>query len=302
MIFGIGKKQPQPLRRPQHSTDDISFRRSRTLTGSASSDVSSVVESRTQLKSPRLKEHELKKHRNLLLGGLMGVVCLIGAGLWLLDQYVVDVSLATNASRQIDTAQYQRSINDYLNSHPLERFRFSMDQQKLAAYVQQNHSEVASLSITGAPGLVSSNGQVILRKPVAVWQVGNDKNYVDNTGEVFRTNAFSEPGVSITDNSGVAVDDVQLIASARLLRFIGQVVGGINASEIGPVTQVTIPAGTLRQLDVVLQGKGYPIKTHMDREPSGQVADVVAAVRYLASKDIVPQYVDTRVSGRAFYR
>lgn len=295
------KEQPR-VRNPKYAQEELSFRRSRTLTGSASSEVTTVAESRTHLKSPRLKEHELRKHRKLLAGGLLGVIAIIASGIWLLEQYVIDVSLASNASRTVSLAPYDKTIQEYLNSRPFERFRFALNQEQLSDFVRQKHTEVSSVTINGDSGLVASSGSIVFRKPVASWQVNSQKYYVDETGETFQANSFSEPGVIVKDESGINVNDLQFVASSRLLRFIGQIVGGINTAGKGQVTQVTIPSGTLRQLNVTLAGHNYPIKTHMDRQPAGQVADIIAAVGYLDSKGITPEYIDARVTGRAYYR
>jgi hypothetical protein len=40
----------------------------------------------------------------------------------------------------------------------------------------------------------------------------------------------------------------------------------------------------------------------MDRDPAGQAADIVSAVRYVQQKQINPEYLDVRVASKAFYR
>lgn len=74
------RKSPNPIRQPKTDIAEqgFAFRRSRTLTGTASSNVHTVNESNSQLKSHRLKEHELKKHRRILGIGLLGLVALSG--------------------------------------------------------------------------------------------------------------------------------------------------------------------------------------------------------------------------------
>lgn len=300
------KKQTLPLRRPQSDIAEqgVVFRRSRTLTGTASSNVSVINESRSQLKSPRLKEHELRKHRRLLVGGFLGLMMLSGGCVWLLDQYIVGITFqsAVSTVTPLDSSRYQKAVNDYLDSRPLERFRFILKPEALNDYLQTKVPEVQEVMVTGASGLVATDAVVTLRQPVAVWQVNTTKYYVDASGVTYQKNYYSEPQVSVNDQSGVTPQSTELIASSRLLRFLGQLVSGVNASSVGTVTSVTIPAGTLRELDIILTTHPYRIKTHMDREAVGQVADIVSAVTYMDSRQIVPEYIDVRVEGKAFYR
>lgn len=306
MAFQSRKNKP-PVRSPKGQVEEqsLAFRRSRTLTGSASSQVSSASESRSQLKSPRLKEHELKKHRKLLFGGFLGTLLLSGGCVWLLDQYVVSIDNLTNSqasSASYQPREYVTTIDKYLSARPLERFRFYLKPELLQQYISAQHPEVSSIQLSGSDGLVSTKGVIEFRQPIAVWQVGSTKYYVDQSGETFKKNHFADPAVSVRDESGIDVQTSQLVASSRLLRFLGQTVAGLNESGIGRVSQVTIPGGTLRQLDIKLDNHPYRIKTHMDREPVGQVADIVSTIKYLDSKSVAPEYVDNRVSGKAYYR
>ncbi|MBC7746936.1 hypothetical protein H7Y40_03060 [Pedobacter sp.] len=306
MPFYSRKSKP-PLRQPKSDIADqaVAFRRSRTITGTSSSNIRSANEPKSQLKSPRLKEHELKHHRRLLSLGIIGLAGLSGLCVWLLDQYIVTIDTMTSThtlARPLVVNDYQSAIRDYLNARPAERFRFMLNTDRLNTYVKENNAEVSNIEISGGTGLVAANATVSLRAAVAVWQVNSVKYYVDASGEIYQKNYYQEPVVSVKDESGVTPKTTELIASTRLLRFLGQTVSGLNAAGIGTVTSVTIPGGTLRQLDIALDTRPYRIKTHMDRDAVGQVADAVAALRYLDSKQIIPEYVDVRVSGKAFYR
>lgn len=305
--MGLFRRQQPPVRqaRLQGEDDGFVFRRSRTLTGSLSPDVASSTESRGQLKTPRLKAQELKKHRRLLGSGLGIVLMAIIGCVWLLDQYVVTAQTVTTPqqlSRKFTEADYQVVIDEYLKSRPAERFLFLLNQERLNTFVKEKKPEVLSLRLENGPGLASASATVAFRSPVAMWQVEETRLYVDAGGEAFSINYFAEPSVVVADESGIDPSQQRAIAPIRLLRFIGQVVSGLDQSGVGTVSQVTIPGGTLRQLDVTLVDRPYRIKTHIDREAEEQVTDVVAAVTHLDKKDIKPAYLDARVKGKAFYR
>lgn len=308
MIFGRKKNDEQPIRQARLDIEEQSyaFRRSRTLTGSSSSDISAVGESRAQIKSPRIKTHELKHQRRLIILGLLGGVSAIGACVWLLDQYTLTlntVSATTPLVKQVDIDAYRKVADEYFGARPFERFRFMLNEERFQAAMTRQLPEIQSISLQNARGLVATDAFVSVRRPVAVWQSDSDRLYVDQAGRTFTRNYYQEPTVTIEDQSGIAISgQTKLVASSRLLTFAGRLVAGIDDSGVGTVTKVAIPLGALRQLDISLQGKPYRIKTHMDREPTGQVADVVSAVKYFDAHLIIPEYIDVRVEGKAYYR
>ena len=65
--------------------------------------------------------------------------------------------------------------------------------------------------------------------------------------------------------------------------------------------KIVLPAGLTRKVDVYLKGRAYPIKTNVDRDPAQQVEDIKKTLGFLDQRGITPQYIDVRVSGRAFY-
>ena len=302
------KKDAEPIRQARMTIDEqgYAFRRSRTLTGSASSQVSAVGESRAQIKSPRIKAHELRHRRRWLTLGLASVVAVAGLCVWLLDQYVYTLDVVTSSTPLAKTTDINRlrgAANVYFDSRPFERFRFALNQERFETAMRSVLPEVASVSLGGGKGLIATDAHITFRQPIAMWQSDAQRVYVDKDGSTFTVNYFNEPSVTIEDQSGVAVDGkTQLVASSRLLTFAGRLVSGIDASGAGTVQKVVIPLGALRQLDISLAGTPYRIKTHMDREPVGQVADVVAAVKYFTEKNITPEYIDVRVEGKAYYR
>lgn len=300
------KKRSSSTRRPRvDNGSDILFRRSRTLTGSVSHAVASSNESRSQLKTPRLKGHELKKHRRLLSSGFVATIAAAGACLWLLDQYIVspsDIVSASNIVRPVANEDYVSVIDDYLSQRPAERFLFSLNHDRFSAYMRNKMPEVLDATIVNSPGLVSTVARVTFREPVAVWRVDPERLYVDRFGEAFSRSYYPEPSVAVVDQSGIDPTQQRAIAPVRLLSFIGQIVATIDKQGVGRVEEVTIPIGTLRQLDVKLDSHTFRIKTQMDREVPEQVSDIVSALSYIDENQISPAYLDVRVEGRAYYR
>lgn len=285
--------------------EEYSFRRSRTLTGSASSQVSAAGESRAQIKSSRLKEHELRTHRNKLFAYFsLSVIAL--AGLYgLLSQFVWSVTAVESPQRlsaqSLDEARYQQLVEEYFAANPLERFRFVLRERELNQHLRRALPEVQAAEMNPGDGFMTGRLQVEVRRPILVWEIAGTTYYVDDQGAAFTRNHFATPPLTVKDNSGID-PEAGAIASNRILRFIGRTVTLINRASVPEVAEVSLPPNMTRQIDLKLRGKPYIIKTQLDRDPAGQAADVVAAVAYFERRGITPRYIDVRVNSQAFYR
>lgn len=283
--------------------DRYSFRRSQTLTGSASSSVSTLSEHSAQLKSPRVKSHELTRQRRRLIALLAGCVLLAAALYTVVYQFTattvesIDGSAMTSAK-----ADYATRIQAYLNGRPLERLRLLTDNANLTTYLQQEYPEIDTASIDGRTGFGVSHVSLAMRKPVAEWSVNGRDLYVDQHGIAFMNNYYPDPAVKIVDHSGVRVQDGQTLVSNAFLSFVGRVVGAATTLEHVPVTQITIPPGTTRQIEVTVGGVSYPAKMTTDRSAGEQVEDMVRTIKWLQTRGIEPKYIDVRVKNEAFYR
>jgi hypothetical protein len=168
-------------------------------------------------------------------------------------------------------------------------------------YLAAHAPEIQSVTLSGSNQVGKSDVNITFRQPVVVWEIARQKYYVDAGGHAFTHNYYDEPTVVVKDDSGI--DPASgAIASNRFLRFLGRVVALMDQSGIATVGSVVIPPNTTREVDLKLSGKDYVVKTLLDRDPAGQVSDIVNAVRYVDSKGIHPQYLDVRVSGKAFYK
>lgn len=297
----------RPVRQPRSvDADSFAFRRSRTITGSAATSVRAAGESRGQLQSSRLHEHSLRKHRRRLSFYLF-LILLVSGGLF----YVVSSFIGTSIRvTTLSNQPVQRALNEeaytsiaakYFADRPLERFEFALNETAFSEFMQSQAPEVSQATLTTGSGFGAGELGLVLREPVTAWTINGQQYFVDADGQAFTTNYFAIPSVVVTDKSGISAD-AGVVASTKLLRFIGRVVTLVNASAVGPVEAVTLPSDSTRQVDFKLSGRNYPIRAHMDRDPAGQAADVIAAVSYADSKQLNPQYLDVRVSSKAYYR
>ena len=307
-MFGMRSKKSksrraaQPVRR-RAVVDDSSpsagtlFRRNRTLTGSLISSVPSPNEQSASLQSPRVQAHNLKrKRRSIRLALISALVLIAGLG-WLLTQIIVEPKVqivGTSNDSEVQTAarDYAAAIQDYLSA---------INANNLSRAIQSRYPEVSSVSPPAKDTLWSADFSVNLRSPVVYWQSGNMKAYVDSTGVVFERNILGTSVIAVEDQTGIRASVGNSVISGRFLQFIGRVVGHFKENNLN-VNKMILPASATRQLLVSLDGVGYSIKMTVDRPAAGQVEDAVRAIRYLTNRGITAEYIDVRVSRRAFYK
>lgn len=282
-------------------SDRATFMRNRTLTGSSSSRVSGVNDLGAQLQSPRTQAHHLVRHRQRL--GLMFIGVFVAAALLgvLILQFTANVTVrASQMSMRLDDT-YARDIESYLDRQPIERLRFLLNTRQLLAYMQTIAPEIEDLQLDGSAGYGTTGFVLTLRQPTVAWTIGSHHQYVDASGVAFARNYFAEPTVQVVDQSGIQVSDGQTIASNRFLGFMGRVVG-VAAKSGYKVTQVTLPRNVTREVDVQLDGVSYPVRLSVDRPVGEQIEDMDRAVKWLSAHGQTPQYLDVRVSRRAYYQ
>lgn len=301
-------KQNQPVRQPRFdpSEQSFAFRRSRTITGSAADTVKAASEGRGQLQSSRLHEHSLRKHRRKLGAYLLVSLAVCGALWYVVSSYVggsVAVGTLTTQplGQPLDGAQYQALVHRYFEDRPFERFRFALNEQTFANFLRVNATEVSDARLEKGSQIGDADLALSLREPVVAWTIKNQQYFVDAGGNAFTTNYFAAPSVVVTDKSGIS-SEAGVVTSTKLLRFIGRVITIVNASDLSPVEAVELPTSSTREVNFKLKGREYIVKAHLDRDPAGQAADIVNAVRYVDAKQLNPEYLDVRVSSKAFYR
>lgn len=279
-----------------------SFRRNRTLTGSLSSRVASAGEQAADLQSSRTQAHHLARQRRKVSSIFVGVVgaSAVCAGL-VYEMTARPVVSPTDQSVSLQHQRYQAAIDEYLARHPVERLRFVTDKDRLQDYITRALPEVAAIEPGGFAGLGASQFTVTLRKPIASWLIGQTQYFVDASGVPFQTNYYDTPSVRIVDESGIQQAPGTAIASSRFLNFVGRAVS-VAARYGMTVDQAIIPPDTTRQLQLKITGHAYPFKLSLDRPVGEQIEDMSKVVAYLDSKKLTPQYVDVRVSGKAYYK
>lgn len=283
------------VRTPASIDTGNQFRRNQTLSG--------IKHSASEPASERTRLHHLarqRRHIGAILSLVLGIIIILSVLLFQFTGKVIVAGSSAALTHSIQPSTYEKAINDYLGIHPVERLRFALNETALSAYVSGVLPEVSHVKLTATDNIVQSNFTLTLRKPVAGWQINGHQYFVDTTGVVFQNNFYETPTVQIVDQSGVSPEQGAIVASARLLSFVGRVVSLAGQGSY-TVTQASLPSGTTRELDIQLKDVQPRIKLSIDRGAGEQVEDMIRSLTYLQSQGKSAQYVDVRVSGRAIY-
>ena len=283
------------VRTPATPATGNQFRRNQTLSG--------IKRPESEPISERTRMHHLaKRRRNIgaIFTLVLVVIIVLGALLVQFTGRVVVSGSSAPLSRSIEAAPYEKAILDYLGVHPVERLRFALNEAELSDFVASQLPEVSGVRLTSTNNVVESNFTITFRDPVAGWQINGNQYYVDTTGVVFRNNYYETPTVQIIDQSGISPEQGSIVASARLLSFVGRVVALAGQGSYA-VTQAILPSGTTREIEIRLKDVQPLMKLSIDRGAGEQVEDMIRSLKYLQSNGKAAQYIDVRVSGRAVY-
>ena len=108
----------------------------------------------------------------------------------------------------------------------------------------------------------------------------------------------SEATIEIIDED--ATSDSRI--TSRMRTYVAQVEQDFRELGYTP-TKAVMPSGSIREVDIYLDGYTGFIKMIVDRGSAVSVEDADRMIRYLAERDIHDfAYIDVRVEGRAFWK
>lgn len=109
------------------------------------------------------------------------------------------------------------------------------------------------------------------------------------------------PVPTVIDQSGIAVAKGDVVLPSKNVSFIADVAAQLHAQKIEAETW-TLPAQS-SQLDVKIKGKPYFVKFNLQADGREEAGAYFAVRKELEGRGETPkQYIDVRVSGRAYYK
>ncbi len=251
--------------------------------------------------SERLATHELVKKRRRITRSLFFAIVAFVIIVILLFQMTISMSILTSDAKSASgKAGYMKIMEEYYSAQPIERFRFFLNHQNLANFFLEKAPEVKSVRVEGL-ALASSSVKLIFRQPVAQWIAGDKTYFVDENGVTFEKNYFTEPRVTIKDESSLPVDGGKEVINRQFLSFLGQAVAALSQNNLN-VSEVVLPANTVRQIWFKVNNGNYYIKMTIDRAAGAQVGQAVKTINSLGVLVNRLAYIDVRVDQRSFYK
>lgn len=285
----IQRKQSQSTDSPEAG----SFTRSRNL--------SAKYRKPSPDKSERQEVWDLKRKRRKLAIYLASVALAAIVVLFVLSQFIAEVTVKSNAPGSLNSQKYTRVLESYLKDRPFERLRILLDTDSLQGYFLERAPEVKTVTVSRGDSLTKADLQLTFRKPLVQWSSGGTIYYVDEDGITFEDSYLAKPNLIVSDQSGLPAYAGQEIINRRFLSFLGQTVSRFSENNLA-VTEVILPPDTIRQVEVALEGRPYRVKMTIDREATAQVAQTVHAISALDARGLNPEYIDVRVDQSVFYK
>lgn len=300
MIF---KKSPKTMSRLERSrmerrNDSRRFRQNSTIAAPqhVQNNLKNVDKNNKQV-STRVHHHHLLKKKQKIVIFLAFCIFLLVSILFLNVTLMRNISVSGASSGQ----EYETQIYDYINQHPTEAWSFSLNKDNLLVYLNQvGGNDVLKIKSVNMTSIASFDIQLELRKPVALWETENSKDWlVDSSGVSFQ-NVDLSSSVKIIDKSGVEVEKTELVIGKKTLSFVGKITGALSDKGV-TVKKIVIPKSSIRTIYLYISSEKY-IKVMTDRSVSMQAYQAKRSMSYLKSKNINYQYLDVRVKGKVFYK
>lgn len=233
------------------------------------------------------------------------LVCVVSA-LSLSPNAKIEPLKATDSNSFLrDQAAYQRAADKLLASSLWNRNKITIDTDKFSAQMVKQFPELSSVSVT-LP-LLAHRPVVYVQpaQPALILATDSGSYVIDERGRALLPANGSPTQTKlpqVVDQSGLKIKLNQQVLSSDDVRFIQTVVRQLAAKQF-TVSSLVLPANS-SELNARLAGKSYFVKFNLrDDNPRQQAGTFLATIANLQRKNTLPsQYVDVRVSGRAYYQ
>lgn len=97
------------------------------------------------------------------------------------------------------------------------------------------------------------------------------------------------------------IDESETGVTSKMRDFVAQIER--DYADIGlSANRAVIPAGKMREIHMFLNGYDFYVKLNIDRGTAVSAEDTKRMVEYIVGRDLHPEYIDVRVSGKAYYK
>lgn len=262
--------------------------------------------------SGRVIFRQLRQRTGTVLLGLVLAACVIS--LLQLDTKPRIVILNNAASYALHSPSvYQAAVTKTLRSSLANTNKVTVNSRQVVGDLKRQFPEIYDASLV-LP-LVGHRPTVYieLARPVVRLQTPSQTIVVDQTGRALASAALGERTQFSSFNLPVVIDQSQLdlhvgdiVLPSNSVQFIREVTEQLAAKKVA-IAKLTLPAGT-QELDVYPAGVPYTVKFNLHDPTSArqQVGTYLAVRQQLGKQGSMhaepKQYIDVRLTGRAYYQ
>jgi hypothetical protein len=201
---------------------------------------------------------------------------------------------------------YQSAASKILSQSLLNRSKLTINTDEVAAKLVKEYPEIVNASVvvpivdhTPIVEIQPAVSAVILSNSTGDFVIDEQGNDVSQIQSSLVSQFASLP--LVTDQSGLIVKSGEPVLSTTAIQFLDVVTDQfrVKGIKVQSMTLAPIPY----QLNVQLAGDSYYIKFNLQGNARLEVGTYFATSAYLSSQNITPgQYIDVRVSGKAYYQ
>ena len=205
-----------------------------------------------------------------------------------------------------DKSEYEQGAQQILQQSILSRTKFTINSGNFEKAFQAAFPEVGDVSI--ALPLVSRRPIVTIStaQPQLLLTAQSKVYVLDRRGTVIMLandlNSLTRQSLPVVnDQSGLSVSVGKTVLPAEDIQFITTVLAQLKAKQVTAQT-ITLPT-TAHEVDIKPADQPYFVKFNVDTDAREAAGSYLAAKQKLEQTQSVPaQYIDVRVSGRAYYQ
>ncbi|HJP95945.1 MAG TPA: hypothetical protein VJ843_01080 [Candidatus Saccharimonadales bacterium] len=247
------------------------------------------------------------KAKHVLTGVCALIVFLLLVGLSSTPKIVVTGSGSSRLALQ-NTSVYETAVHQMLGKSMANNNKLTINTDAVATELKAKYPELHTVTVSlpffGRQPIVYLQPVV----PQMVLSTASGQFVIDSNGRAlsaYTNQKLSEDGSQpipiVTDQSGFAAQKGQVVLPSKTVDFITEVAAQMHASKINVETWTLLAGGG--ELDVKPAGASYIVKFSLQGIAREEAGTYLATKQYIDTNHITPkEYVDARVSGRAYYR
>lgn len=213
---------------------------------------------------------------------------------------------ANDISLLQDEGTYEAGIKDILDNSLSNRSKLLINTSAVADHIESSYPEVAEAVITLPLLDHKPIVDLVPKQPKFIMNTKDGPYIIDETGtallhvrDLENSDDYKLP--TVTDQSGIGVSPGMRVVNRDVVAFIDSVLYQFESKGM-LVSDLVLPP-LPNELHLNPQGKSYYIKFDLSGEAREQAGSYFAVSELLAEQGKEPaEYIDVRVSGKAFYK